>query len=185
MNGHGRYYNTGAEQFDWSWRKGITANSPQNRNRKKTTCGLFALGEGTFESLTRFKRITDFLFSIYDVRDIYVDSSYSLSSFLFALVYATASRIALRETKITALMCADTFSADDDDQNDMRKSLCPPCHSVTYVSRVGTGDDNSDFDVISDMIERADFCICDLSSAQYSEKYGSLLPKQEDQSCWI
>ncbi len=137
---------------------------------KKTTCGLFALGEGTFESLTRFKRITDFLFSIYDVRDIYVDSSYSLSSFLFALVYATASRIALRETKITALMCADTFSADDDDQNDIRKSLCPPCHSVTYVSRVGTGDDNSDFDVISDMIERADFCICDLSSAQYSEK---------------
>ena len=41
---------------------------------------------------------------------------------------------------------------------------------MTYVSRVGTGDDNSDFDVISDMIERADFCICDLSSAQYSEK---------------
>ena len=138
--------------------------------KQRPACGLFALGESTYESLTRFKLIMDFLISTYNVGDVYVEHKYAHSGFLFALLHASAPILSLHKTHTTALVGGEPLSEDGDDLNAIKASLCPPCHAVGYVSHADSGNCNSDFDVIADMIERTDFCICNLNATPHAEK---------------
>ena len=146
--------------------KMLTAGQePENR-----TCGLFALGEATYDSLTCFKRIMEFLISDYNANSIYVEGSYAHSGFLFALVDNSVSFMSRNKAHVTGLVGGKSLSENDDDLDAIKAALCPPCHAVGYVSRVDSSDNPHDFDVIADMIERTDFCICNLSTTPHAEK---------------
>lgn len=140
------------------------------QKRGKRTCGLFALGEATYDSLVCFKHIMDFLICTYNVGNIYVEQMYARSGFLFALVNASVSLRALHEVHITALAGGGSLSEDSEDPNGANAILCPPCHAVGYVGRANSENSTNDFDVIADMIERTDFCVCNLSTTPYAEK---------------
>jgi Sigma-70, region 4. len=137
------------------------------------SCGFFALGEASCESLTRFKCIMDFLTPSYLVTDTYVERSYVSSGFLFVM---KNMRIPVLHPKpdagmhITALMSKCSLPEEHDDIDAVRALFCPPCHAVGYVGRADAEGDADDFSVIADMIERMDFCICNLSTTPYGEK---------------
>lgn len=135
------------------------------------TCGIFALGEASRESLTRFKHIMECLASSYNATDIFIEQSYVSSGFLFVLENLHISLMLCQWSNtaihITVLMDNDSLSGDCDDMAVMEAALCPPCHAVGYVNRV---DSRDDFNVIADMIERMDFCVCNLSATPYGEK---------------
>lgn len=135
---------------------------------QKRTCGLFALGEATYDSLTIFKRTIHFLLSTYDISDIFVEQSYVRSPFIFELVGSagSASFMGFRGPHITALVRGGVVSEDDNDLDAVKTMLCPPCQAVGYISRA----DSSDFDVIAEMIERTNFCIYNSSATPYADK---------------
>lgn len=131
------------------------------------TCGLFALGPVSYESLTRFKHIMELLTSVYSACDIYVEQSCVPSGFLFVLTDTTCLPYRERQKiHITALIGSDALPEPDA----MKEVFCPPCHAVGYVSCTDSGDCYKDFDVIADMIDQMDFCLCNLSSTPFSEK---------------
>ena len=132
---------------------------------RERTCGLFALGEATYDSLTCFKRIIVFLLCRYNASDIYVEQSYVHSGFLFAL-----NCIRLHEMHITALVGGGALSEDAGEMDTIKAALCPPCHAVGYTSSADSENNADDFEVIADMIERLDFCVCNLSATPYAEK---------------
>ena len=135
------------------------------------TCGLFALGPVSYESLTRFKHIMELLTSVYDACDIYVEQSYIPSGFLFVLTDSTCLPYRERQKiHITAIVRPDELPESDHAPDAVKEALCPLCHAVGYVSRVDSMDCEEGFDVIADMIERMDFCLCDLSSTPFAEK---------------
>ena len=125
--------------------------------KKKRTCGLFVLGEATRESLERFKKILEFLVSTYNVRDIYIEHSYIKSDFA---VVVSDPHLALH---ITAVMSGKLLA-------DVEKLLCSPCHTVSVVSYTDIGHLPEGFDVISDILEQTDFCLCDLSATPHMEE---------------
>ena len=71
---------------------------------------------------------------------------------------------------ITALVGGGALSEDADELDTIKAALCPPCHAVGYVSSIDSENSADDFEVIADIIERADFCICNLSATPYAEK---------------
>lgn len=139
---------------------------------QKRTCGLFALGEPMHDTLTKFKDIIRFLDLIYDALDIYVEFAYAASCFSSALANHSPPPYYLicRKPHITAMASRRAWPEDDDSLDMIPARLCPPCHAVGYVSRVDSMDCGEIFDVIADMIERMDFCLCDLSSTPFAEK---------------
>lgn len=137
------------------------------------TCSLFALGESSWESMTRFKYVMEFLASTYIATDIYMERSYIFSGFLFVLKNMRISmlhRNSDTEIHITTLISKSSLPEEYDDIDAMRALYCPPSHAVGYVSRADTEDDADDFSVIADMIERTDFCICNLSATPCRER---------------
>ena len=111
------------------------------------------------------------LASAYIATDIFIEQSYVSSGFLFVLENLHISLMLCQWSNtaihITVLMDNDSLSGDCDDMAVMEAALCPPCHAVGYVNRV---DSRDDFNVIADMIERMDFCVCNLSATPYGEK---------------
>ena len=155
------------EELGRRYRRALTAEKPS----APRTWGLFTLGPASYESLTRFKHIMVLLASEYDACDIYVEQSCVSSGFLFVLTDSTC--LPYREHEkihITALIGPDALPENDHAPDIIKETLCPPCHAVGYVSRADPGDCGADFDIIADMIERMDFCLCDLSSTPFSEK---------------
>ena len=111
------------------------------------------------------------LASAYNATDIFIEQSYASSGFLFVLENLHIS-LMLRQWSntaihITALMENDSLSGNYDDRATVEAALCPPCHAVGYVNRADSG---GDFNVIADMIERMDFCVCNLSATPYGER---------------
>ena len=139
---------------------------------QKRTCGLFALGEPMHNALTKFNDIMQFLGLTYDVFDIYIEFAYASSCFSSALSNASPSSYYLiyRKPHITALASRRAWPEDGDSLDKIPAQFCPPCHAVGYVSRVDFMDCEEGFDVIADMLERMDFCLCDLSSTPFAEK---------------
>lgn len=54
--------------------------------------------------------------------------------------------------------------------NDLAKLLCPPCHAMGCVSYADSKSIIGSFGVIADLMERMDFCICDLSAMPHAER---------------
>lgn len=135
------------------------------------TCGLFALGPASYESLTRFKYIMELLSLAYNACDIYVEQSYVFSGFLFILTDSTClPHSECQKIHITALIGSDALPENDHASDAVKKTLCPPCHAIDYMSRADSCDCGADFDMIAGMIERMDFCLCNLSAAPYAER---------------
>lgn len=157
-------------QTDLKWKCGKMLAAGRQKQGPRT-CGLFALGQVTYQSLVRFKRVMELLTSTYDARSVYVEQPLVSSGFLFVLADPACLRlVSRREVRITALIGADPLSKADDDLDAIKALSCPPCDTVRYVIRAGSGDDADDFDVAADMIERMDFCVCNLSATPHAEK---------------
>lgn len=131
--------------------------------RQERTCGLFALGKPTYETMLHFKFIIDFLISSFGVKDFYVEQSYVHSGFMFALTVSSYREL----IHITAEIGGTLPAGDNNAPDNMERLFCPPCGAVICV---GCADTRGDFGVIADMIERTDFCICDLSAADNADE---------------
>lgn len=131
------------------------------------TCGLFALGEDTCESLSCFNKIIDFLGSKYNVKDVFVEHTYAQSGFIYTLT--KFSQI----FHITATL-SDKFPSEndgyDDDLDNIETLLCPPCHAVRHVNCVTLGNVDQSFTAIADMLEQVNFCIYNSSAVPYAAK---------------
>lgn len=152
---------------DLRWQCGRALAAARQKQGPRT-CGLFALGEVTYQSLVRFRRMMELLISAYDAHSVYVEQPLISSGFLYVLAEPASLRFISRwKVHITALVGA---AKTDGDLDAIKTSSCPPCDAVGYVSRADSGGNTSDFNVIADMIERMDFCICNLSVTPHAEK---------------
>lgn len=139
-------------------------NLTSAQRQGKHTCGLFALGEVTPESLERFKRVVDFLATAYGVNRIYVDQAFARSDYIFLLAKSS------QKFHITAMVYDQLLAGSGDTLNDLAKLLCPPCHAMGCVSYADPKSVAGSFGVIADLMERMDFCICDLSTMPHAER---------------
>lgn len=129
------------------------------------TCGLFILGEATYNSLSRFKRIFDFLTSAYGTKYIHVEQSYIHSSFIFVLTISYYNTL-----HITGMINDKSLAESNVDLDHMLERFCPPCHAVGCVSPAGLENNSDGLDVIANMLEQTDFCVCDLSATPHAER---------------
>lgn len=131
------------------------------QNGLERACGLFALGEPTYETLVSFRELTDFIISSFGIKKFYIEQKYAHSAFTFVL-----TERACRDVHITAVISGNVPAED----NDVDKQCCPPCNAMRCVGSAGSvnGDDN--FDVIADMLERLCLCICNSSYSDNAEK---------------
>lgn len=142
------------------WRECRTSE----QRRRKHTCGLFALGEVSQGSLDRFKNVVDFLETTYGVGCFYVDQGLARSEYISALTEYS------RKFHITAMVYDQLLAGSGDMLNDLAKLLCPPCHAMGCVSYADPKSITGSFCVIADLMERMDFCICDLSAMPHAER---------------
>lgn len=131
-----------------------------SKSMQERTCGLFALGKPTYEAMLNFKFIIDFLISSFGIKSFHIEQSYAHSGFMFALT-ASSYRELLH---ITAEISGKSLAEGDNTLDNIQRLFCPPCHSVICVGCVDSGNTKGNFDVITDLIKRTDFCICDLSA---------------------
>lgn len=129
------------------------------------TCGLFILGEATYNSLSRFKGIFDFLISAYGTKYIHVEQSYIHSSFIFVLTISYYNTL-----HITGMINDKSLAESNVDLDHMLERFCPPCHAVGCVSPAGLESNSDGLDVIANMLEQTDFCVCDLSATPHAER---------------
>lgn len=144
-------------------RRYLQALTPEQR-RKKRTCGLFAMGESLHEPTDCLKSVIDFLVSTYKVSDIYVEQAYVQSDFMAVL------DISQQKLHITAMVNGKPLTENDDSLDELMLLLRPPCHAVGCISWADSKSMADGFGVVADMIERMDFCICDLSAASNAKK---------------
>ena len=135
------------------------------QKQREHTCGLFILGEATYGSLSRFKGIFDFLTSAYGIKCIHVEQSYIHSSFMFVLTTSYHNTL-----HITGMISGKSLAESNGDLDHMLERFCPPCHAVGCVSHAGLENNADSLDVIINMLEQTDFCICDLSATPHAEK---------------
>ena len=123
-------------------------------------CGLFALGEPTYEAMQTFKELAEFLISSLGIRKFYIEQEYVRYAFTFVLKKASF----FYNAHVTAVISVSVPSEDD-----AEKLCCPPCDAVIYAGRADSVNGDASFDAIADMLERTCLCICNLSSASNTE----------------
>lgn len=130
------------------------------------SCALFALGKATHESLDRFNSIADFLICSGTNR-FYVEHTYSRSAFMSAL---SSKHPVYRKISITVIT---------DGNDDLDVVLLPPGVAIQCISDVASANGAGSSCAITDMINRADFCLCDLSSVDNAEEIQQRIRKSK------
>lgn len=126
------------------------------------SCALFALGDAAHESMERFNSIVDFLIYSGTYR-FYVDNTYSRSAFMSEL---SLKHPAYRDISITVI-------TDGNDEPDA--DFLPPGVVIQCISDVESANCAGSSRAVTEMIEQADFCLCDLSSVDNSEEIQQLI----------
>lgn len=133
----------------------------QTENKLERACGLMALGEATYESLCAFKRLAAFLIFTYGIKKFYIAQADVHSAFSFALKLVTNGK---------APQMIAVAGGEAAERYDLERRFCPPCDAVVCVSSGDPEAGAGDLDVMSDLLGRTYFFICDQSAGDATKR---------------
>lgn len=125
------------------------------------SCCICSIGEVTDTKLRRYKELIDFLISEYNVRNFYVEYVYPHSNTISAFVRDLAQS---KPVHITVVTDCDEYLEPILEPHDVISNLQTAYDTLEYIVRLDYRGLAYILGFYSDMIDRSDFCICDLSS---------------------
>ena len=105
-----------------------------------------------------FEKLLRFIMERYGIIQFYITGDLCHSPYLYVLRESYQASIRCQKPRITAVV-TDSMCPESEDELAM---FCPPCDAVERIG-LSSAADAASFDVLSHMIARSDFCICDLS----------------------
>lgn len=138
----------------------------EKREQKPRICGVFSLGEPTYEALVQFDSMIQFLASMYRVKHFWVEHRLARSGYMYPLMRQNSSYHSIH---ITAVTDEGLLTQNDCGTEHMVEFFCPPCNAVKCVNSADFRNSDGPLAVISDIMENCDFCICDLSATLHAE----------------
>lgn len=148
------------------------------QEKRRRICGIFAMGNATYESLVQFDKIIQFLSSLYQVKHFYVEHTLAHSCYMFPLMHLSSISQPIHVTVVTS---EELLAQMDCDPDTVVQAFCPPFSAVSCVNSAGSGHNTGFGEIIADIMEHSDFCICNLSAApnpENIEKYNRLADGQ-------
>ena len=130
----------------------------KERNPPALTCCIVSTGTATYERLRMFEKLLRFIMERYGIIQFYITGDLCHSPYLYVLRESYQASIRCQKPRITAVV-TDSMCPESEDELAM---FCPPCDAVERIG-LSSAADAASFDVLSHMIARSDFCICDLS----------------------
>lgn len=132
-------------------------------------CGVFALGPPDYENLSLFEGAVQFVAARYGIRRFYVAAEYCHSGYMKVLKMAAQS---LGGCHVTAAAgCQEVTPALE---ARLAFQFCPPCQEVELILAPAKRPRARDLTVAKALMQRCDFCICDL----YGHPMGASLRQQ-------
>ena len=119
----------------------------------KKPCAVFVLGKATYENVREFARQVE-----------YISRAYGVTDYLIAAEYAGTAFMSLLERYAKHITAVVHYSVTEDARDIFSLRYCPPCDSVVYVDSDSKVEKNRTLSAVDYMLDRADFCVCNLQS---------------------
>lgn len=127
-------------------------------------CGVFALGPPDYENLSLFEGAVQFVAARYGIRRFYVAAEYCHSGYMKVLKMAAQS---LGGCHVTAAAgCQEVTPALE---ARLAFQFCPPCQEVELILAPAKRPRARDLTVAKALMQRCDFCICDLYGTPWGQ----------------
>ena len=126
--------------------------------RAPASCGVFALGPPDYQNLSRFEGAVRFVCGRYGIRRFYVAAEYCQSGYMKVLNMAAGAEGGRWVT--AAAGCQEATEAL---KAKLAFQFCPPCQEVELIFAPAQRPRARDLTVAKALMQRCDFCICDLS----------------------
>lgn len=127
---------------------------------RNQSCSIFSVGEMNQDVLTNLERTVNFLITVYNVKNFYIEAQYSRSILIKIIKYYSNLH---QELRIIAVTDGKLHQENDVELEDISASCCPPCHAAVCVGRADCNGAKA-MGIIPDMIDLANFCLCNLSA---------------------
>lgn len=134
----------------------------QLEKKQRVSCSVFSLGEPTYEALCRIEHIVSVLTSSFSVQKCYIEQALTHTAFTYVLRRS--------KTDLSKLFLIGVTDKEINIESEGEpKDCCGPCNAIIRVTRdQSTAGEN--LGIIANMIDLADFCICDLSTTPLADK---------------
>lgn len=152
-----------SEHLNWRYLKTLYTD------KEKRSCSIFFAEQITKEMLTNFGAIIEFLIEVCEVRNFYIEASYSRSKLVTQIKRRSTPA---RPLRILAVIDGADVDAEDDaelERMNVMTGVCPPCNAAVCVNHVDSSIARP-LGVIPDMIDLSDFCICNFSEIPFHEE---------------
>ena len=132
--------------------------------RRVRSCSIFSTGEVTDEILSIYKTLISFLITRCDVAYFYIE--YTYSNTLCSVIKEEADR---HPHHITVVTDSEEYLEPIEERKDIASAFHPPYDALECIAQLEYDSISKPFVLLSNMIDRSDFCICDLSASNYGD----------------
>ena len=132
-------------------------------------CGIFALGPLTYESLSAFEQAVRFLWDRYHVRQFNIAAEYCRSGYINVLRRIVSPGAGWDVQLVAITHCPEM---PEEAWKETVSSLIPPCDAVENVDTQARRPRAQWLRTAKAIIERSDFCICNLSDQPLADSIG-------------
>lgn len=142
----------------------------QGKAGHSLTCAIFSLGDAAPDKLKTLKNVLGFLTSHYPIKKFEVQGDYRHALFMSALEKAERkfgyfARLRGSYFRMDAIITDELCAEHSIEERDVMAQFSPPCDRVGNLDTTLMMTGTNEHKIITAMAERADFCICDLSSS--------------------
>lgn len=134
------------------------------------TCAIFSLGDATPDKLETLKNVLGFLTSRYPIKRFEIQGDHHHALFMSALEKAERkfgyfARLRGSYFRMDAIITDELCAEHNTEERDVMAQFSPHCKRVGNLDTTLIMTGTNEHKIITAMAERADFCICDLSSS--------------------
>lgn len=135
-------------------------------------CSIFSLGTVTHESVVSFAKAVELLADVYFVRDFFITLDSCYPEYLERLKeFQNKYNEKVKITLITH------YSAEANLTNSKFFGVFPPCNNVENIDTKAKYLRTQNIRVIKTLIDRSDFCICNLDGTIFAERIKKFVRK--------
>lgn len=145
------------------------------RGHRVRSCSIFSTGKVTSETLSVYKSLISFLISSYVVSCFYIEYTHLNSDALCSVVREGAD---CHRHHITVVTDSEEYLEPIEELRDIVSAFHPPYDTLEYIAQLEYPGLSRPLGFFSVMIDRADFCICDLSASDCPDAIKNYVSKR-------
>lgn len=138
---------------------------PPLGERQMRSCSIFSMGNVTGEALSIYESFICSLVVRYNVGNFYIEYVHSNSNILNIVKKA----VQYRPHHTTVVTDSEEYLEPIEKPEDIISAFCPPYDTLECIAQLDYLGITKVPELFSILIDRADFCICDLSVSHYSD----------------